>query len=316
MAQELFVGIDVSKARLDVAIRPSGESCSFANDEPGIARLIARLVQLPATLVVLEPTGGLQAPVTAALVLAKIPVAVVNPRQVRDFAKGMGQLAKTDALDAAMLALFADRARPEPRPLPDEATQELDGMLVRRRQLIEMLTAEGNRLAASRVAAVKRDIKTHINWLRRRLADVNKDLDEAIRNSPVWREKDDLLKTVPGVGRVLSTTLLAELPELGRLSNKQIAALVGVAPLNRDSGTMRGKRIVWGGRASVRTALYMAALAASRCNPIIRTYYRRLVDGGKAKKVALVACMRKILVTLNAMVRDRTHWQTRSQLGA
>jgi len=307
-----FVGIDVSKAYLDVFIRPTEERTRVGNDDVGVAQLISQLADLQPALVVLEPTGGLQMPLVAALVVARIPVAVVNPRQVRDFGRSTGKLAKTDALDAAVLAHFAEAVRPEPRPIADEATLELDGILTRRRQLVEMITAEQNRLAASRIKVVRADIKTHINWLRHRLSDVHKDLDGAIRNSPVWREKDDLLKSVPGVGRVVAATLIAELPELGRLNRKKIAALVGVAPLNRDSGTLRGRRVTWGGRASVRSALYMATLSALRYNPAIAACYQRLVAAGKAKKVAIVACMRKLVVVLNAMVRARSPWQSRA----
>jgi transposase len=308
----MFIGIDVSKAYLDVCMRPVGKRLRVANDETGVAQLVAELKSRTPALVVLEATGGLQAALVAALVVAGIAVAVVNPRQVRDFGRATGKLAKTDALDAAVLAHFAEAVRPEPRPHADAATLELDAMLTRRRQLVEMVTAEQNRLACATVKAVRADLKTHINWLRHRLGEVNKDLDEAIRNSPAWRETDDLLKTVPGVGRIVATTLIAELPELGRLNRKQIAALVGIAPLNRDSGTLRGRRVIWGGRASVRAALYMAALTAIRYNPLIGAFYRRLVAAGKAKKVAIVACMRKLLVMLNALLRDRSSWQDRA----
>lgn len=308
----MFVGIDVSKAYLDVFMRPSSERMRLANDEAGIAQLVAYLRQARPTLVVIEPTGGLQAATVAALVVAQIPVAVVNPRQIRDFGRSTGKLAKTDALDAALLAHFAEAVRPEPRPIADEATQALDALLTRRRQLVEMITAETNRLAAARIATVRADIKTHINWLRHRLGDVNRELDDAIRSSPVWREKDDLLKSIPGVGRIVAATLLAELPELGRLNRKQIAALVGVAPLNHDSGAFVGRRITWGGRASVRSALYMAVLNSIRYGIGIAPFYRRLVAAGKAKKLAIVASMRKLLVTVNAMMRDASHWQSRA----
>jgi transposase len=254
--------------------------------------------------VVLEATGGYQAAVVAALVVAKVPVAVVNPRQVRDFAKALGRLAKTDALDAAVLARFGQVVRPEPRAPIDEATLALEALLTRRRQIVEMITAEGNRLKQS-ATSVRPSIKAHINWLKHELADINRNLDSAIRDSPVWRETEDLLRSTPGVGRVLATTVLSELPELGKLNRKQISALVGVAPLNRDSGTMRGRREIWGGRASVRSALYMATLAATKHNPVIRRFYERLCQAGKMKKVALVACMRKLLTILNAMMRDQ-----------
>lgn len=303
----VFVGIDVSKDRLEVALRPTGDRWAVANDEPGIARLVERLRGLAPTLIVLEATGGLAVPLTGALAAAGLPVVVVNPRQVRDFAKATGQLAKTDALDAAVLAQFAEVVRPALRPLPDAATQALSALLARRRQLLEMLTAERNRLGSA-LPPVRPGIRAHISWLERRLADLDTDLAQAIRESPVWREKEDLLRSVPGVGPVLATTLLASLPELGTLTRQQIAALVGVAPLNRDSGAWRGKRRVWGGRAPVRAALYMGTLVATRFNPVIRAFYHRLCAAGKAKKVALTACMRKLLTILNAMLKHRTPW--------
>lgn len=303
-----FVGIDVSKAQLDVAIRPSGERLQVGNSEEGIAQLTKRLTDVHPTLVVLEATGGYQAAVVASLGLAKLPVAVVNPRQVRDFAKATGRLAKTDLLDADVLARFGEAIRPEPKPLLDEETLDLEAQVARRRQVVEMISAETNRLAVAR-KALRPSIKAHINFLKRELQDINRDLDEALRKTPLWREHDDLLRSVPGVGRITSATLLAELPELGKLNRKQIAALVGVAPLNRDSGTFRGKRSIWGGRASVRAVIYMATLVATRVNPTIRSFYERLCANGKAKKVALTACMRKLLTTLNAMARSNTPWR-------
>lgn len=303
---EAFVGIDVSKSTLDMAVS-KGAKRRVGNDESGIAALVAELTTISPALVVLEATGGYQAAVVAALVVAKIPVAVVNPRQVRDFAKALGKLAKTDALDAAVLARFAEVVRPEPRAPVDEATLALEALLTRRRQVVEMITAESNRLQQS-AATVRPSIKAVIAFLRRQLADINRELDAAIRNSPVWREKEDLMRSVPGVGRILATTLLCELPELGRLNRKQAAALVGVAPLNRDSGEMRGQRKVWGGRASVRAALYMATLSATKHNSVIRAFYERLCASGKLKKVALVACMRKLLTILNSMMRDQRRW--------
>jgi transposase len=303
----IFVGIDVSKAQLDVALRPDGRF-AVPNDEPGVAQLLTRLKATPPTLVVLEATGGVELPITTALALAGMPVVVVNPRQIRDFAKATGQLAKTDALDAQVLAHFADVVRPTPRPLPDAQTQELAALVTRRRQLIEMLTAEKNRLASARMV-IRKQLRAHITWLERALDQADTDLAEAIRQSPLWREKEELLRSVPGIGPVLTTTLLANLPELGTLTHKQIAALVGVAPLNRDSGTLRGKRTVWGGRAQVRAALYMAAIVAARFNPVIRVFYQRLCAAGKAKKVALVACMRKLLTIINAMLKHRTAWR-------
>lgn len=307
MSAPVFVGIDVSKAQLDVAVRPDGRF-TVPNDDAGIAQVLARLSAGPPTRVVVEATGGFEMPLAGALAAAGFPVVVVNPRQVRDFAKAAGKLAKTDALDAQTLARFAEVMRPELRPLPDEQTQTLAAILTRRRQLVEMLTAEKNRLGSAR-KAVRKSLQTHIAWLERELTHTDSDLAHAIRESPVWREKDDLLRSTPGVGPVLTTTLLADLPELGSLTGKQIAALVGVAPLNRDSGTLRGKRTVWGGRAQIRATLYMAALVASRFNPVIRAFYQRLRAAGKAKKVALTACMRKLLIILNAMLKHRTPWR-------
>jgi transposase len=301
-----FVGIDVSKGQLDIALCP-GRIFSVPNDEGGFAQILERLKANPPTLVVLEATGGLEIPLTGTLAAAGVPVVVVNPRQVRDFAKATGQLAKTDAIDAQVLARFAEVIRPEPRRLPDEQTQALAALVTRRRQLIEMLTAEKNRLASAR-PAIRKNLRAHITWLERALHQADTDLADAMRQSPIWREKDELLRSVPGIGPVLTTTLLANLPELGTLTHKQIAALVGVAPLNRDSGTLRGRRTVWGGRAQVRTALYMAAIVAARFNPVIRIFYQRLCTAGKAKKVALVACMRKLLTIVNAMLKHRTPW--------
>jgi transposase len=303
-----FIGIDVAKAQLEFACRPSGETGTVANDDEGIRTLVDRGQALSPTLIVLEATGGYETAVVAALAAAGLPVVVANPRQVRDFAKAMGQLAKTDALDAQVLALFAERVQPAPRPLPDDALQALDALLTRRRQLVEMLTAERNRLFVAR-PPVRRDLQQHIRFLERRLREADDDLHTAVKASPAWRVKADLLQSVPGVGRVVSLTLLAELPELGRLSHKEIAALVGVAPLNRDSGTLRGKRLVYGGRAPVRAVLYMAALVASKCNPVIRAFYQRLRAAGKPAKVALTACMRKLLIILNAIARSGAPWQ-------
>lgn len=304
---DVFVGIDVSKRTLDVATT-TGSKRQVTNDEVGIAALVSELSSLRPTLVVLEATGNYQAALVAALVVAKVATAVINPRQARDFAKASGKLAKTDAIDAAVLAHFAQALRPEPRTPVDAETMALDALLTRRRQVVGMITAESNRLQQS-TATVRVKIKEHLNFLRRELADINRELDEAIRKSPVWCEHEDLLRSVPGVGRVLASTLLGELPELGKLNRKQMAKLVGVAPLNRDSGMMRGKRTVAGGRASVRKALYMATLSATRSNPLIRSFYQRLCQLGKPKKVALVACMRKLLTILNAMMRHRKQWK-------
>ena len=303
-----FVGIDVSKAYLDVAFRPSGERLRVSNSESGIAELVARLSTMRPTLVVLEATGGYQAAVVASLAIAKVPTAVVNPRQVRDFAKATGRLAKTDTIDAEVLAHFAEVIRPEPRPFVDEQRLALEALVTRRRQVIEMITAEKNRLAQSH-KSLRSTLKAHINFLQRELQDTNRELDGMLRKTPMWREHEDLLRTAKGVGRMTIATLFADLPELGTLDNKRIAALVGVAPFNRDSGTHRGKRMIWGGRASVRAALYMAALVASRHNPVIRAFYERLCAAGKPKKVALVACMRKLLTILNAMIRTKSPWR-------
>lgn len=308
MTPELvFVGLDVAKATLDVALRPRGERWSVANDEVGIASLVARLRPLAPSLLVAEATGGFERAAIAALAAAGLPVVVANPRQIRDFARATGQLAKTDAVDAAVLALFAERVRPTARPLPSDAAQLLDALLTRRRQLLEMLVAEKNRLGFA-PRPLHRGIQQHIRWLERQLDDVTKDLAQQIERSPVWRAQDDLLQSVPGVGPIVSAVLLAELPELGALSHKQIATLAGVAPLARDSGTFRGKRMVWGGRSGVRTALYLAALCGRRWNPQLRTFYERLRAAGKPKKVALIACARKLLTILNAMVRDNARW--------
>jgi transposase len=303
----VFVGIDVSKGHLDVAVLPSGGGWRLANDPDEIDGLVRRLADLTPALVVIEATGRYEAACAAALATAGLPVAVVNPRQARDFARSTGRLAKTDAIDAALLALFAERVRPEPRPLPDAASAALQAILARRRQLVTMLVAEKDRAHVA-APAVQKSVAKHVRWLERELAGVEGDLTDAVAASPVWRAKEDLLRGVPGVGRVLATTLLADLPELGQLSRREIAALVGVAPINRDSGAHRGQRSVWGGRSSVRTALYMGALAAVRSNPPVRAFYERLLGRGKPKKVALVACMRKLLVTANAVVRDGEAW--------
>ena len=302
-----FVGIDVSKAQLDVAVRPTGKRWTLPYDQTGIEGLIPQIVDLEPALVLLEATGGLELPLVAALAAAALPVVVVNPRQVRDFAKATGTLAKTDTLDAGVLAHFADAVRPEVRPLKDAETQVLNSLTARRHQVMTMLVSEKNRLGTA-IGAVSPRIEAHIAWLEQELSDLDKGLRQTLRRSPVWREKDDLLRTVPGVGEQLSLTLLANLPELGTLNRRQIAALVGVAPYNRDSGTLRGKRAVWGGRSRVRAVLYMGALVASRHNPAIRDFYQRLLAAGKPKKVALVASMRKLLVILNGMLKHGSPW--------
>ena len=311
---DVFVGIDVSKAQLDVAVRPSGAAWSVTNDEAGIAQLVARLKELGPLLVVVEATGGLEVALVGELA-AVVAVAVVNPRQVRDFAKAVGQLAKTDRIDAQILARFAEAVRPEPRPLKDEETRHLAALVSRRRQLRDMIVAEGNRLGPA-PKKLHKGIQKHIDWLRRELRLLEKDLDDTIKSSPVWREKEDLMRGMKGIGPVSAATMLAEVPELGTLNRKQIAALVGVAPLNRDSGTYRGKRSIWGGRASARAVLYMATLSAIKSNAALRGFYRRLVANGKPKKVALTATMRKLLTILNALVRDRRPWDATLGLDA
>ena len=311
----MFVGIDVAKAELVVSIVPSAERFTVANDERGVRTLVERLRAVAPTLIVLEATGGYELLAVAALATGALPVVVVNPRQVRDFAKATGQLAKTDRIDADILARFADVVRPAVRPLADDEAQELEALLTRRRQLLEMLQAERNRTGqvfGKGKRLVKKSLKSHIAYLERELRITDTDLGAMIQASPVWRERDELLQSVPGVGPVLSRTLLADLPELGRLSRREIAKLVGVAPLSRDSGTLRGRRFVQGGRATVRAVLYMAALVATKRNAVIRAFYRRLVAAGKPKKLALVACMRKLLTILNVMVRTAQPWSVDS----
>jgi transposase len=309
-----FVGIDVSKDHLDVHLRPEGTAFRAGTDEAGVAAVVARLVGARPDLVVLEATGGYEAPVAAALAAAGLPVAVVNPRQVRRFAEAAGQLAKTDRLDARVLAHFAEAVRPDARPLPDADTQALAALVGRRRQLVEMRTAEQNRLGTA-AAAVARSLRDHIAWLDRQIERVGQELAAAIAASPAWRAKDDLLRGVPGIGPVVSRTLLTELPELGTLSGRRIAALVGVAPVAQDSGRRAGARSIAGGRAGVRSALYMACLSAVRYNPALRGFYERLRAAGKAVKVAQVAAMRKLLVILNAMVRDGCPWNAAVAVG-
>ena len=309
MEQELtYVGIDVAKDQVDVAVRPSGRVWSVSYDEAGIAGLVDELNKLAPEAVIAESTGGLELALVAALAAASLPVAVINPRQARDFAKSTGQLAKTDRLDAQVLAHFGEAVRPAMRTLPDSDTHALGSVLVRRRQVMDILVAEKNRLSRA-TSEVRPRIQAHITWLEDELGDLDTDLRDRVRKSPLWREKDDLLQSVPGVGQQVSLTLIAYLPELGTLNRKQIAALVGVAPFNRDSGPRRGRRSVWGGRARVRSALYMGALVASRRNPALREFYQRLLDAGKPKKVALTACMRKLLIILNSMVRTGERWK-------
>ena len=314
---DTYVGVDVAKAELVVAARPADERWSVSNDERGVRTLVERLRRDAPALVVLEATGGYELACVAALAAAGLPVVVANPRQVRDFARATGQLAKTDAIDAGVLALFAERVRPAVRPLAGEDQQELDALLTRRRQLLEMLTAEKNRLGQALGRGrrpVKKSLKGHIEFLERELRIADTELGGMVRKSPAWRERDDLLRSVPGVGPVLSLTLLAELPELGRLTRREIAKLAGIAPLARDSGTLKGRRFVHGGRAGVRAVLYMAALVATKRNPVIRAFYLRLLAAGKPKKLALVACMRKLLTILNAMAKTNTRWEAHQVL--
>jgi transposase len=307
---EHIVGIDVSKGSLEAAVIPEGSTWSVSNDEEGISTLMKGIKPLHPRLIVLEATGGLEAAVVTALASVSLPVVVANPRQVRDFAKATGRLAKTDTIDAQLLARFGEAVNPQPRPLKNEQVKHLQALTARRRQLVRMLTAEKNRLGSA-LPLVKPNIKAHIAWLEHCLGDINRELQKAIKDSPLWCEKEALLRSVPGVGTVLSLSLLAELPELGELNRKQIAALVGVAPFNRDSGTFRGKRSIWGGRSALRATLYMGTLAAISFNPVIKAFYQRLCMAGKERKVALTACMRKLLTILNAMMKTNTHWQPR-----
>jgi transposase len=315
MAAEVFIGIDVARDSLEVAVRPTGQQWRVANTTAGIAELLVGVRAPRPTLIVLEATGGLELPLLGVLGSAGLPVVAVNPRQVRDFAKAVGKLAKTDVLDAQVLAHFADAVRPAVRPLPDAATRALSALVARRRQLVEMLTAEENR-RKSAASAIREDIQEHIAWLRKRLKSIDKELSQALRASPIWREQEDLLRSVPCIGPVVSTTLLADLPELGVLGHKQLAALVGLAPLNRDSGTLRGKRTIWGGRSTVRAVLYMAALVGTRSNPVLKALYTRLLAAGKTKKLALTACMHKLLTILNALLKHRTPWAPPTIVGA
>lgn len=302
-----YVGIDVAKAHLDVAVHPLGEEWRIEQHPEGIAGLTEQLAALAPTLVVLEATGGLELPLVAELLSAQLPVVVVNPRQVRDFAKALGKLAKTDTLDARVLAHFGEATKPQLRPLADAQTQELQALVARRRQLVGMTTAEKNRLRTA-TPRVQPQVQEHIRWLEQHLEELDKDLKGMIRSTPAWRIKEKILSSAPGVGPVLTFTLVAQVPELGLLNRRQVSALVGVAPFNRDSGVLRGRRTVWGGRSSVRAALYMATLVATRFNPVIRAFYQRLLEAGKPKKVALTACMRKLLTILNAMLKHNRLW--------
>lgn len=304
-----FVGIDVAKDRLDVHLRPADQAFAVGRDGAGLEALVARLAALGPRLVVLEATGGFEVAVAAALAAAGLPLVVVNPRQIRDFARATGRLAKTDRLDAQAIARFAEAVRPAPRPVPDPAARALGELVARRRQLVEMITSEGQRRRQLRDPRLIRRLEAHLAWLRAELAALDGDLDAAVRGSPAWRAAEDLLASVPGIGKTSARTLIAALPELGTLDRRKIAALVGVAPINRDSGCWRGRRMISGGRASVRTALYMPTLTAIRHNPPLQALYQRLIGRGRPAKVAITACMRKLLVVLNAILRDQTPWQ-------
>jgi transposase len=309
-AEPHFVGIDVSKDRLDVHVLPSQQAFAVARNGEGLDRLAGELRALAPVLVVLEATGGFEVTVAAALAGAGLPLAVVNPRQIRDFARATGRLAKTDALDAQIIALFAERIRPEPRPIAAAEVQVLGELVARRRQLIEMIGMESNRRRQARTPKVRHTLEATLKTLEAQLAELDREIDGAVRGSPAWRAADDLLTSVPGIGNITARTLIAELPELGRLDRRRIAALVGVAPFNRDSGQMRGHRTIAGGRTAVRNVLFMATLTAIRWNPVIKTHYAQLTERGRPKKVAIIACMRRLLGILNAIIRTASPWQT------
>jgi transposase len=304
------VGIDVSKDRLDVAVRPSGEVIAVERNGAGLEQLTTRLQALAPLVVALEATGGFETIAAAALAAAGLPVVVVNPAQIRAFAKAIGQRAKTDPIDAATIAHFAEATKPEPRPLPDEATRLLGDLVARRRQIIEMIGAERQREQRVTIPHLRRSITRLLRALEKELASLNTDIDDAVRGSPAWREKENLLSSVPGIGPVISSTLLAELPELGQLGRREIAALAGLAPFTRQSGRWRGKSFIGGGRTAVRTALFMGAIVAKRHNPVLKAFFDRLVAAGKPKMVALIAVARKLLTILNAIIRDSRPWQT------
>lgn len=308
MSTDCFVGIDVSKSTLDIAVYPTEKFFCVPNNQSGLDKLIKEIRDIQPELIVLESTGGYESFAASTLHVAGLPVVIINARQIRDFAKSVGKLAKTDAIDALVIARFAKAVRPDVRPLKDSINQELTALVTRRRQIVEMIVAETNRLARA-PKRNRRDIQAHIHWLQKRLSQINTDIKGEIRNSPVWREKDQILQSAPGVGPTTSAMLISSVPELGQLNRKKIAALIGVAPLNCDSGRFKGRRKIWGGRAHVRSALYMSTLSAIQFNPIIRQFYHRLKEAGKCTKVAMVACMRKQLIILNAMVRDQAKWR-------
>jgi transposase len=307
----IFVGLDISKDAVDVHVQPTGECFVAGTDEAALATVVQRVQAMAPTLVVLEATGGYEIPVAAALATAGLPVAVVNPRQIRDFARATGHLAKTDALDARVIARFAEAVQPAVRPLPTAQAQMLSDLVARRRQVVDMLGAELNRHRQARAAQLQHRIAGHVAWLRQALGELDRDIAQLIRSSPVWRAQETLLTSMPGIGDVTAQALIADLPELGQLDRRRIAALVGLAPFNRDSGQWRGRRMIGGGRPAVRRALYMATIVAIPYNPAIAAGYQRLVSGGRPKKVALVAAMRKLLTTLNAMLRDQRPWEAR-----
>lgn len=307
---ELFVGIDVAKESLDVCVRPENTRKIFANNDEGRVELARLLAKMQPELVILEASGGYEIPVVEALVVRNVKVVVINPRQVRDFAKAIGRLAKTDKIDAEVIARFAEVIRPEVRPLKDMDTQRLQAFIARRRQLVQMLVEEKNRLQIA-PSWTRPDIEAHIAWLTECIEKAGKDISELIKKTPLWRDKENLLRTFKGIGPVNACILLARLPELGHLNRKKIAALVGLAPINRDSGKYRGRRTIFGGRADIRSGLYMTTLTAIRHNPTIRAFYERLIQAGKLPKVAITACMHKILIILNAMVRTNTPWCAR-----
>ena len=308
MSTEYFVGIDVSKDTLDVCAYPTQDTFRVPNSPDGLGELIKRLKPLEPRLIVFEATGGYETLAVSSLAVAGLPVVVINPRQIRDFAKSIGRLAKTDVIDAGVIARFASAVRPELRPLKDSPSQELTGLVTRRRQIVDMIVAETNRLNAA-TRRNRRDIQAHIRWLQKRQDQIDDEIKQNIKNSPLWRTTDQILQSASGVGPATSAMLISCVPELGQLNRKKIACLIGVAPLNRDSGRFKGRRMIWGGRAQVRAVLYMSTLSAIRFNPVIRQFYQRLKGSGKCFKVAMVACMRKLLIILNAMVRNQTKWR-------
>jgi transposase len=307
--EAIYVGVDVSKNRLDVAVRPSGEAFVVTRDGKGLNELVERLQAMTPALIAVEATGGFETIVAAAIAGANLPLAVVNPAQVRHFAQAVGQRAKTDRIDAAIIARFAEAVKPEPRPVPDAQARLLMELVSRRVQIIEMLVAERQREKRADTVRVRKSLARHIATLEKELPVIDRDIDTLVRGSPVWREKEDLLVTVPGIGNTLARTFLAEIPELGSLDRRKIASLVGLAPFVRQSGRWRGKSMIAGGRSGPRAAFFMAALTASRCNPVLRAFYRGLLARGKPKMVALIAVARKILTILNAMLRDKKQWQ-------